>query len=249
VLQVAPGHLPTLDAQAYLLASAGVLAGHYAVRQQTVEADPFHAGYNFRSIYSHWMNGDLAAADRAGERGMELWPQHLATMLARAGLLLCTGRPQHALALLDDAEPRGTVPPAMVHALRSTGLALASGTAADLATARQTLLDSVTRGGPLLAVTAAIMLSALDEATLSLDVTEAFLLERGPLVAGVSWRPGQPLHNDVRRRMTNFLFLPVTAPMREDPRFAAIVRDVGLVSYWQRSGRLPDYLAGKPLPA
>jgi hypothetical protein len=46
----------------------------------------------------------------------------------------------------------------------------------------------------------------------ALDVTEACVLERGPVVAGTSCRQGQPLHIDVRRRMKNYLFLPVMAP-------------------------------------
>jgi hypothetical protein len=82
----------------------------------------------------------------------------------------------------------------------------------------------------------------------ALDVTEACVLERGPVVAGTSCRQGQPLHIDVRRRMTNYLFLPVMAPVREAPRFEAIVRDVGLVACWQGSGRKPDCPGTRPMP-
>lgn len=56
------------------------------------------------------------------------------------------------------------------------------------------------------------------------------------------------LHNDVRRRMTQFLFLPPLAGVRAQPRFATIVRDSGLAAYWRASGHRPDYLAGATLP-
>ena len=248
VLKIHPGHLPTLDALSYLLASAGGVVGHYAMRQKTVSGDPLHAGYNFRSIYSHWMNGDIGAADRAGERGLDLWPDHFPTWLARSDLFAFSGRPERALAMLDDAALRPVLPPALAASMRSTWVALASGRVADRSAARETVLGGVAAGGPLLALHASMMLAGLGEVQLALDVSEAYLLERGPLIAGTSWRPGQLLHNDLRRRMTNYLFLPVMAAVREDPRFAGIARDVGLVSYWQRPGRKPDYLGQRPLP-
>ena len=248
VLRGDPGHLPTLDALAYLLSGTGTLAGHYAMRQKTVNADPFHAGYNFRSIYSHWMNGDVGAADRAGERGLDLWPNHLPSWLARAQVFAFTGRPERALALFDDAARLPPLPVPLAALMRSTYTALAHGRPADRAAARETVLRGVATGGPLLAVNASMMLAGLGEVTLALDVTEAYLLERGPVVVGTSWRQGQPLHNDLRRRMTNYLFLPVMAQVREEPRFAVIARDVGLAAYWQRPRRKPDYLGLRPVP-
>lgn len=94
LLKVAPTQQPTLDALFCPLASAGVLADHCPLRQKTMEADPFDAGYNFRSIDSQWMNADPAAADCACERGLALWPRHAATLLARIGWFVSTARPQ-----------------------------------------------------------------------------------------------------------------------------------------------------------
>lgn len=249
VLLIDPEHLPTLDALVLVLSSAGTAAGHLAMRQKTVSADPFNAGYNFRSIYSGWMNGQIGAADRAGERGLELWPRHFATWLARSSLFAFTGRPQRALAMLDDADRLPALPPPLAAAMRSTYAALVSERAADRAAARETVLRTVAAGGPLMAVSASMMLASLGEVSLALDVTEAYLLERGPIVAGTSWQPGQLLHVDLRRRSTNYLFLPVMAQVREDPRFEDIVREVGMTAYWLRDGRKPDYLGARPIPA
>ncbi len=243
VLATEPEHAPALDALSYLLSSAGQLARHYPLRLKTVELDPLHAGYNFRAIYSHWMNGQTAAADRAGERGTQLWPLHLPTWLARTDLFVYTGRPDRALALLDAADSPFARLPQLQATLRITATALSSESRADRGAARAALLRTVEAGGPLAAVKSALDMAALDEVELAVDLVEAFLLERGPRVAGTGWRQGQPPHRDLQGRMTNYLFLPVMASVRAHPRFAAIARDVGLTAYWHRPDRRSDAMA------
>jgi len=247
VLNRHPEHLPTLDALASLMSSTGLVTAHYPLRLKTVALDRFHAGYNFRSIYSHWMNGQVVAADRAGERGLELWPRHLPTWLARHAMFKYTGRMDRAQAMLDTADAQPPLPPWLKATLQTVAKALASGDPADRLAARDTLLGSLGVGGPLAAINATMDLAALGETALALDVTDAFLLERGPLLAGTAWQPGQAVHRDVRHRFTNHLFLPVSAPLRAHPRFTAIMRDVGMASHWARSGRQPDYLSTLPL--
>jgi DNA-binding winged helix-turn-helix (wHTH) protein len=240
VLQAVPSHLPSLDSLSFMLAGAGVIAEHDPMRLKTIEGDPLHAGYNFRSIFSHWMNGRIGAADQAGERGLELWPGHLPTWLARLGLLAYTGRADRALALLEGAA--SSLPSPVVARMRRVWPALVSGQPKERAAARAGLLAGLASGGPLLAVTVTLDLAALGEVDTALDVTEAYLLERGALQAGTSWRPGQPLHVDVRRRLTNHLFLPVCAAMRAHPRFGGFMRQAGLEDFWRSTGRTPDHL-------
>lgn len=242
VLDRHPEHPPALDALATLMSSSGLTTAHYPLRLKVVELDRFHAGYNFRSIYSHWMNGQIAAADRAGERGLELWPRHLPTWLARQTLFKCTGRVNRAQEMLKSADSQPALPPWLKDTLDTVARALATGIATDRAEARDTLLRSLSVGGPLAAIGATLDLAALGDTALALDVTEAFLLERGPVIAGTAWQPGQALHHDVRHRFTNHLFLPVAAALRAHPRFALIMQDVGMAAHWQHSGRQPDYL-------
>ena len=84
------------------------------------------------------------------------------------------------------------------------------------------------------------LLGATDQAFLLAD---AYYLERGPILAAMSWRPGQPFVPDQRRRKTNMLFTPTASAMQSDPRFLPLMRDMGLVDYWRRRGVRPDFLA------
>lgn len=51
-----------------------------------------------------------------------------------------------------------------------------------------------------------------------------------------------------KRRPAMFLFHPELKAFRADPRFMPLARDLGLVEYWSRSGRWPDFCAEPDLP-
>jgi hypothetical protein len=45
-----------------------------------------------------------------------------------------------------------------------------------------------------------------------------------------------------------FLFFPLTAPLRRDPRFMQLAVRYRLVDYWRSSGHWPDFCADPALP-
>ena len=45
-----------------------------------------------------------------------------------------------------------------------------------------------------------------------------------------------------------YLFLPMTAAMRSDPRFMPLARKLGLVAYWRATGQWPDFCSEPGLP-
>ncbi len=45
-----------------------------------------------------------------------------------------------------------------------------------------------------------------------------------------------------------YLFLPMTAAMRSDPRFIPLARKLGLVAYWRATGHWPDFCSEPGLP-
>ncbi len=243
-----PDHLPSLNGLALAQSSAGLLALSYPVRLKTVTADPLHAGYNFRSIFAHWMNGNVAAADRAGERGLELWPRHLGTWLARNLVFQGTNRPDRALAMLDDKQARPTLTPAILREMRAVAVALETKDKRLRDQAVDGQMRLVINGGPLMSVMASsnlVLLGAIDHV---FELSQGYLLERGPLMMETSWKEGRILHNDLRRRATNYLFLPLNAPMQADPRFGRLMQDIGLADFWRATGLTPDYLGSRRLP-
>jgi len=53
---------------------------------------------------------------------------------------------------------------------------------------------------------------------------------------------------DERRGGEDVLFSAATSPMRNDPRFMPLMRDLGLLGYWRLSGRWPDFCRDPDLP-
>jgi tetratricopeptide (TPR) repeat protein len=51
--------------------------------------------------------------------------------------------------------------------------------------------------------------------------------------------PGYPTTGTI-----GFLFTPMTAPMRKDPRFFALAKQYGLLDFWKKTGRWPDFCQG-----
>ena len=84
-----------------------------------------------------------------------------------------------------------------------------------------------------------MILCALGETDAAFEVTEGFLLWRGKVVS-TGQADGKKM-DDYSRRMTQWLFTPPCAIMRDDPRFQRLCDDFGLTDYWRARGVKPDY--------
>lgn len=240
VLRVHPRHLPTRNALNFMLSATGRGIEGARDRVRMVAEDPLNAVYQFESIYAYWLLDQIEAADRAADRALQLWPRLAAAWFARLWTLAFTGRAERATAHVADVAARPDLPPWMIQSLEASMQALASRRPADVSRAADLLMLQVSRS-PTSTISAVMVLAAMGQIDRAFEVAEAYLLERGPLMASVGWRAGQPSVNDMHRRLTNMLFIPPTASMRADPRFEALVRDIGLVAYWRRANVEPDY--------
>lgn len=242
VLAIDPEHLPTRDARAFMHVGVGRAREGSLDRLRMAAREPLHVEHQFKLVYAHWILGDIAAADRAADRALQLWPTHTALWLGRLWTLAFTGRAERALAQINDTAGLPRLPPGMADVLRQAMIALAGRRPADVERAVQSVLGLLGQG-PSHSVNAMMILNGLGEVDRAFDVASAYLLERGPLLANVRWRPGQLTVDQQRRRKTNMLFVPVAAPMQSDPRFMKLVTEIGLADYWQKLGVTPDFLS------
>lgn len=247
VMRIAPDHLPTRDAYAFFRVAVGRARAGANDRIAFAGREPMHATHQHKLIYSYWIVGDIGNADRCADRALQLFPWHLGIWFARLWTLAFTGRPLRALAHIADAASRPPLPDWMIETLSRAMQAMATLAPADVDATTARVLDEVSRG-PSNAVNAVLILAGLGEIDRAFGVANAYLLERGPLMASVRWSPGDVSITDQRRRKTNMLFVPATAAMRGDSRFEELVKAVGLADYWRRSGSPPDFLMERRPP-
>lgn len=233
-------------------ASAGLavlLQGVGRVREAAVISDrlarsaPLAPRYCYWRAYSQWSLCRTGEADRIVDRGLELWPRHPGVWFARLWLFALTGRAAAAAAMLDDTGTRPeTVAPRHIELIKPSLTALTTGSAADRHRAVAINLAAAMTG-PSWAVYAIMILARLGELDAAFEAANGYLLRRGGHIGALGHSPLQPSVNDQRHRKTMQLFIPPTAPMRADARFAELAEQMGMASYWRKSIRGPDYLA------
>lgn len=241
ILAQHPDHVVTQDSRLFFFGAVGRMKESADQRRMLVELAPFDASLLYKEIYSLWFAGRIAEADRAAVRGLEMWPRNVGIWFARLWVLAGTGRLDRALVHVADETNRPQLPPPMFDTIRLSLEAAQSKQPQAVSAATQRLMVGV--GQNVAAVINAMMLlnilGAIDQA---FELADAYYLERGPIIAAMQWRPGQPVVPDQRRRKTNILFVPSATAMQSDPRFMPLMKDIGLVNYWDKRGRGPDFL-------
>jgi len=187
--------------------------------------------------------GDLAGLDDVGDRAIQLWPSHPAVWMARYWTYAHTGRCHAALSMLDDADTRPRMPEPAIRLLRLPVVAyIEGGTAAIDEAARVCVTFGA--GGPAQAISAFQGLGLLGRVDDLFEVAYAYYVREGPGPVPLRRTNDEPSINDQHRRVTQALFTPALAAMREDqPRFVELCERMGLAAYWEATGLSPDFLA------
>jgi tetratricopeptide (TPR) repeat protein len=203
-----------------------------------VKHKPFTPGEYYNFIRALWSAGRLAELDQAIGDAASLYPTQANIWFTRVDIAVYDGQTNAVSALVDDPQSRPTRVSdefansriRIAHAVQSRDPAQAESIMAQAKTfARQAAGDAED------AIRVASALGRLDDAFM---LAEAYYFGRGFIIPdhdskGSSFSPEQ--------RQTRFLFEPVTKPMRADPRFEPIVKELGLDRYWRESGHPPDY--------
>jgi hypothetical protein len=186
-----------------------------------------------------WILGRNADADKVIDRARELWPSNRFVTWVRFQLLATTARAAAAEMLLD-ANPN-FLPPPSLPMWRSALRAFKDPSSANLSNSGAECVKAA-QSAAILAAQAVMICGALHQTDLAFQICNGFLLWQGKTVRTGSNELSH-LGSDAQWRAgTQWLFSPPCAPLRADPRFAPLCKDIGLTDYWAKRGLQPDYM-------
>jgi hypothetical protein len=121
-------------------------------------------------------------------------------------------------------------------------IAAAAGGSSDGVERAATAARKAAASGPARAITALFALGLLHRVDDAFIVANAYYLREGSGPVPVRHTAGEPSINDQHRRLTQILFTPACAEMRQDSRFTTLCERAGLAAYWEQTGFEPDFL-------
>jgi len=207
-----------------------------ALVDRSLAIAPLSAGNHYPKAQLLWITGKTAEADRVIDRAFQYWPEHRYVRFARFTILAFTGRARAALAMIDNKKtrPQG-FSSEQVALWRPTLVALDGGSAAQIDAALKANLDQAMSNLELCRQ-AAISLSALGEVDGAFKAANALFAVSETRKA----RPGSTA-SSAAWRFAPWMFIPPTAAMRADARFAQLCDGIGLTEYWEKRRVKPDY--------
>ncbi len=214
-----------------LLGEVGRLQESAAYMQRASAANPLSPdlGWSAQSADALSAAGRNDDADRVVAQLVKLWPADQDVWNARLSVAENTGRWDQAFALMrDTARPR-YYQLSDVANFELLFRATKSRAPAQVAASRRVEIEESEKI-PALINSSIIGLSILG------DVDDAFDLASSPTAKAFADGPYATL------------FLPPTLPMRRDPRFMALAARLGLVDYWTKTGKWPDFCSEPGLP-
>jgi DNA-binding winged helix-turn-helix (wHTH) protein/Flp pilus assembly protein TadD len=232
-----------LFALAAVQSSVGRLRDALVHEDLLAEIAPPTPAFMFSRGWMLWSGGRLEEADAVLAEAGRLYPTHFAVWFSRFYILMYTGRAEAALALAADREslPSGIAVEEIAAVVRVAQAMLSKSViVVDAVIAEQEARARQAAGAAENAIQFAAALGRRDD---SFRMLKAYYFSEGFDVGEIRFSSSQGTMTPRNDRLTNFLFNPVLADLRRDPRFGQLAARLGLVDYWRRTRKAPDYLA------
>lgn len=185
-------------------------------------------------IEAFYCSGRVQEAEDVIDDGMKRFPRRIDFWFAKVRYLAIMGRLPEAVAFASDLSNRPAtysieteIHPEIVFEI-SVLHALADGSRAARDAVLQKVLQAAREAPSPLG--AAVRAALLGNVSVSFSMLEGFYFGQGPWAFAHHERPP-----------TGFLFRGDTFPLRRHARFPALLRRIGLESYWRSTGTAPDY--------
>ena len=231
-------------AYSFHLSQSGRMREALPLLQKVIALEPYSPTDAHAVSILLWCVNRLEEADRAMERAYDQWPRHYGVWFARYKHFAYAGRFAEARAMIDNIGQRPTGIPDENFALITLEVrALESRAAPDIPRAKAAHLEAAKTGIGFVQNAMTFAAKTGDDETI-FRLADALYFNRGLTMPQQRYTRAQGLYNPSGRRPVHFLFTPPFAPYWRDPRFAALMEELGLTAYWKATRSTPDYQRG-----
>jgi DNA-binding winged helix-turn-helix (wHTH) protein/tetratricopeptide (TPR) repeat protein len=228
-----PNHPELVLVLANLLREVGRLREALQLYEKLVQEMPLSADILISRAEVLWSLGSLGEADAAIDNAFGLRPRNYNVWNTKASYLLFNGRPRDALAMYLDVDGRPFGGDDLDYQLSiMQAKAIASG---DRKLIRETndALVTVAESGKGFILAGAMFAAFVGDVDQAFRLLNALYFNRGFRVPGFYF--DRAYSNFGGELHTANLFCRMLSPIRRDPPFGALTREIGLDDYWART--------------